>query len=147
MSSLKDFISNLNKYPIKGNYIFKINDDWKATCNINKNKNYSGIYLFFTNKNKLIYVGISGIETKENTIKHRRDGLWGRLVNGKQFDVRRSISIKNKMKSENIPYIKVYWFVTYGEGYTDFPRHIEIEIIKMYKLENNGIRPGWNIKD
>jgi hypothetical protein len=147
MSKLKELIQNLEKYPIKGTFQLKPDDVLSRACNIPVRSDYSGIYLFYDDKGNLIYVGISGRQSADGKIIHRKDGLRGRFLTGKQFGDKRSKTLPIEMQKEGFAYIQVKWFVTFGGANSDFPRPIEETIIRVYKLEHNGNRPKWNKKD
>ncbi len=147
MNKLSKTIETLEKYPIKGVFRLNSNDLLSKVCNIPSRNDYSGIYLFYDDKDNLIYVGISGRNGAYGNIIHRKDGLRGRFLKGKQFGDLRSKTLPIQIKKEGFDFIQVKWFVTYGESYTDIPRQIEETIIQVYKSENNNDRPKWNKKD
>lgn len=147
MKKITAFLSDLEKYEIKGKFNFEINDVLSSVCNIPKMNNYRGVYLFYSQDKELIYVGISGREDKKGNIVHRKDGLNGRFLKGKQFDGRRSKTFPVQMKADGISNLEIHWFVTYGDKATDIPRTIEKAIIEAFKEENGGNRPRWNKKD
>ncbi len=147
MKSVSELIMELENYPIKGSFIYAKNDTLSQVCNIPTRKDYSGIYLFYDNKNELIYVGISGREGVNGEITHRKDGLRGRFLKGKQFEDRRSKTLSLQMEKDGITRLCIKWFVTYGDGMKDIPRSIEKKIIATFKVESNGCRPKWNKRD
>jgi hypothetical protein len=91
----------------------------------------------------LIYIGISGRKGANNSIVHRKDGLGGRFLTGKQFGDLRQITWPRRMLSENIEALDIYWYVTYGEQNKDFPRDIEIELLQKFH-SIYGRLPRWN---
>lgn len=147
MKRVSELIKELENYPIKGSFSYSRNDTLSQVCNIPTRKDYSGIYLFYDNKNELIYVGISGRENGNGEIIHRKDGLRGRFLKGKQFGDRRSKTLSLQMGIDGISRLDIKWFVTYGEDRKDIPRPIENKIILTFKEENNGNRPKWNNRD
>ena len=147
MKYLTELLSGLKKYETKGKFHFHVNGVLSLICNIPVRSDYSGLYLFYSNKMELIYVGISGREGSEGNIIHRKDGLRGRFLTGKQFGIRRSKSLPIQMKLDNISSLEIHWFVTFGDNSKDIPRHIERTIIESFKFENNGERPKWNKRD
>ena len=74
-------------------------------------------------------------------IKHRQGGLYDRLVNGKQFGKPRRQSWLEKMKTENIDALDIYWFDTFSDG--DIPGTVEGKIIQTY-FDTYGCLPKWN---
>lgn len=102
MKNLLELLSDLEKYETKGRFHFRVDDILSLVCNIPVRKDYSGLYIFYSNKRELIYVGISGREGLDGKIIHRKDGLRGRFLTGKQFGIRRSKSLPIQMKLDNI---------------------------------------------
>ncbi|MFP5042932.1 GIY-YIG nuclease family protein [Parasediminibacterium sp. JCM 36343] len=147
MRKTKELLAELEKYENKGRFHFRINDVLSSVCNIPARKDYSGLYAFYSENKELVYVGISGREGLDRNIIHRKDGLRGRFLTGKQFGDRRSITFPIQMKLDGISILEIHWFVTYGDNAKDIPRPIERAIIEMFKMENNGKRPRWNKRD
>jgi hypothetical protein len=134
----------LEKYKEKGVFVFKRTDQLSHQCNAPTHS--SGIYAVYAASIKpenLIYIGISGREGKNGEIKHRIDGLGGRIVKGKQFGEARIRSWPKKMKEDGIEVIHVKWFVTYGKFDKDLPRPIENMLLRLL-LAVNGKLPAWN---
>lgn len=144
---LTGILNSLENYPIKGSFRLAPEDVLSKVCDIPIRKDYSGLYLFYDSNHKLIYVGISGREGADGNIIHRKDGLRGRFLTGKQFGDRRSKTLPIQMKNENIRFLEIRWFVTFGGDSYDIPRKIEEQILDAYKTENNGRRPKWNKRD
>ena len=137
-------LSILEKYKQKGSFTFKIGDNLRDVCNAPSN--CSGLYLIYAfekGKEQLIYIGISGRSGKNGEIIHRKDGLRGRFVSGKQFGDRRQHSWANQMKLETIERLRIQWYVTHGEFNSDLPRDIEIKLLHEFDPVNNTI-PRWN---
>lgn len=149
MSEVEKIITGLNKYSIKGQFKFSPDDILSQVCNIPVKRDYSGIYLFYEKDNReLIYIGISGrIITKSGEFAHRKDGLRGRFLTGKQFKDRRSKTLPVQMRKEKITCLEIHWFVTYADNLMDIPRMIEKLLIETFKNENGNKRPKWNKMD
>jgi hypothetical protein len=147
MKNLTELLSDLENYEKKGKFHFSVNDVLSLVCNIPKRNDYSGLYVFYSQDKELIYVGISGRKGSKGDIIHRKDGLRGRFLTGKQFGDRRNKALPIQMKLDGISNLEIYWFVTFGESAKDIPRPIERTIIEAFKMENNGKRPRWNKKD
>lgn len=144
MKEFENLIQLLQSFKKKGEFNFQENDTLKEVCNIPNESNYSGIYLFFDLKNnELIYIGISGREAKDGSIIHRKDGLRGRFLKGKQFGDFRTKTLSIQMRKENIPSLKIRWFVTYGFSEKVIPRHLEKELLQCH-LNEKGKLPRWN---
>jgi hypothetical protein len=79
----------LEKYKNKDHFFFKPDDILSQVCNAPDDK--SGLYIVYAlakGRIELIYIGISGTEQKEGTLKTRKAGLGGmkdRIVNGHHF--------------------------------------------------------------
>ncbi len=135
----------LEKYKVKGVFTFDATKKLSEVCNASKDK--SGIYLIYAfrqKKSELIYIGISGRKGIDGAIIHRKDGLRGRFLTGKQFGDRRSLTWPLKMREDGINVLHIHWYVTYDDlVYWDFPRDLEKKLIeKFYSL--NGRLPEWN---
>lgn len=141
---LADLLENLEKFECKGKFFLSTNDRLNIVCNIPDRKDYSGLYIFYSESKEIVYVGISGREDTNGCIIHRKDGLRGRILKGKQFGNRRIISLPIQMKLDGISILEIHWFVTYGDNAEEVPRPIEIAIIKAFEEENNGKKPKWN---
>ena len=138
----------LDKYKNKDHFFFRPEDGLSQVCNAPNDKN--GIYLVYAlaqGKIELVYIGISGLEQKDGTLKTRKAGLGGmkdRIVNGHQFGkTPRRISWPIQMLKENIEALDVYWWVTYENELCDFPRTVEEELLKKY-FDIYGGLPRWN---
>ncbi len=143
-------IEILDKYKDNGVFSFEPNEDLKEKCKAPTEK--AGIYLIYKiidGEETLIYIGSSG-QKKEGRLKVRKSGLGGmkdRIVNGyhpKFGKVKRRKIFPGKMREENIPKIKFYWWVTYDfNTHNDFPTDIEKELTNSYRNEF-GCLPEWH---
>lgn len=137
----------LTKYKHHDHFFFKETDSLSKVCNAPTDK--GGVYLIWKlskSRVELIYIGSSGQKAKDGTLKVRIAGLGGikdRLVNGKQFGNRRSVTFPIKMLTENIDALDIYWYVTYDENHKDFPGEIETMLLKRFH-ELYGRLPEWN---
>jgi len=144
MKKFESLIQSLHNFKKKGEFTFQENDSLREVCNIPNENNYSGIYLFFNSKNnELIYIGISGREAKDGSIIHRKDGLRGRFLKGKQFGDFRPKTLSIQMQKENIQSLRIEWFVTCGFLETVIPRHLEKELLERHLFEKRRL-PSWN---
>ena len=137
-------IEVLGNYKEKGQFIFRPTDTLSQVNNAPNDS--SGIYLIYAdviNSQKLIYIGISGREGIYGEIIHRKDGLGGRIVKGKQFGERRQISWPNKMLQDGIGKLIIKWYVTHGKFDQDFPRPLERAFLEELERKN-GVLPLWN---
>src|SRR4051794_36525100 len=113
----------LNKYTRAGHFILKPTDSLVSVCNAPKD--CSGLYIVYAlekGRVNLIYIGISGRKGTDGKIIHRQDGLRGRFLTGKQFGDLRKITWPRQMRLENIEALDVYWYVTYDDYCSDFPK-------------------------
>lgn len=136
----------LEKYKEQGYFEYSVSDNLSSVCNAPRHS--SGIYLIFSDELKLdnlIYVGISGREGSTGEIIHRKDGLGGRIVKGKQFGEPRRNSWSKKMIEDGFEKIIVQWYVTYGEFNQDIPRVLENKLLTLM-LHYKGRLPIWNKK-
>lgn len=136
----------LEKYKQKGVFEYSPSDNLSNCCNTPRHS--SGIYLIFANQlelDALIYIGISGREGSHGEIIHRKDGLGGRILTGKQFGEARRNSWAKRMNEDGFKKIIVMWYVTYGEFNQDFPRTLEDKILNILN-HHYGKLPLWNKK-
>jgi hypothetical protein len=134
----------LEKYKSNGHFLFCVNDELRKVCNAPKNG--VGIYIVYALKKgemKLIYIGSSGKIYQNGTKKIRNGGIFDRLVNGKQFGKSRTISWKEKLISEKLEALDIYWYETFHEDQTDIPATIEGIVIQKH-FEEFGTLPKWN---
>jgi hypothetical protein len=134
----------LEIYTQHGHFFYKQDYELSDVCNAPIDE--SGVYIIYKLKNynvDMIYIGSSGKIDSIGKIKHRKGGLFGSLVNGKQFGDVRRISWSRKMKKEKIEAVDVYWYVTYNEKVKDNPLEIEKKLRQRY-FEIYGRLPEWN---
>ena len=134
----------LEKYKSNGHFLFCVNDELGKVCNAPKNG--VGIYIVYALKKgemELIYIGSSGKVYQNGTKKIRNGGIFDRLVNGKQFGKSRRISWKEKLISEKLEALDIYWYETFHEGQTDIPATIEGIVIQKH-FEEFETLPKWN---
>jgi hypothetical protein len=134
----------LEKYKQKGHFQMKASDRLADVCNAPNN--CSGLYIIYAleqGKVNLIYIGISGRSGTEGEIIHRKGGIRGRFLSGKQFGDRRSITWPRQMELENIEALDIYWYITHGEADQDLPARIEATLLRDY-FAIYGQLPRWN---
>ncbi len=119
----------LDRYTHNGNFVFCQLENLAEKYNAPKNK--SGVYIVFNQDNALIYVGRSGKKLPDGTIKHRKDGIYGRLVKGKQFEKSRKKSLPLKMKEEGFSLLKVFWYDTENDN----PEAVEYILLHEFKTK------------
>ena len=138
----------LEKYRDKGHFFLKQGGNLSEVCNAPTNK--SGVYLVFALSNgtiELVYIGMSGQEQADGTVKVRTAGLGGikdRIVNGHQFGkIPRHKSWPHQMQRENIEALDVYWYVTWDGTINDVPRDVEWALLKKHFQIYRRL-PRWN---
>jgi len=135
----------LRKYNNNDHFFFKAHDKLEKVCNAPKNR--SGIYVVYELKNgkiELVYIGSSGKIQNNGTIKHRKGGLFDRIVNGQQFGkIPRKVSWPKKMRDEKIEALDIYWYDTFNQVIMDIPACIEAILIQRF-FEINRRLPKWN---
>lgn len=134
----------LEKYKSNGHFFFTEGDVLGKVCNAPKNG--IGIYVVYELKNgriELIYIGSSGKIKQDGTTKVRIGGMCDRLINGKQFGGARKMTWKQKMASENIEALDVYWYETFDKNNADIPTFVEGVILQRF-YELYGRLPKWN---
>lgn len=134
----------LEKYDSNGHFFFGVEDDLGKVCDAPKNG--LGIYMVYALKNgkiELIYIGSSGKIQQNGNKKIRKDGMYDRLVNGKQFDKPRKTSWKEKLIAERIEALDVYWYETFDDKHSDIPATMEGLIMQKH-FDIYGKLPKWN---
>ena len=134
----------LNRYEINDHFFYESEDSLKEVCNAPKKG--SGVYLLYALAHgsiELIYIGSSGTMQKNGILKHRKGGLFDRIVNGKQFEKQRRFSWPEKMKEEVIEALDIYWFETFNHEVQDIPHFTEAILIQKH-FDINGTLPRWN---
>ncbi len=137
-------LDELNKYKQNNHFFFQKEDSLKEVCNAPKN--VSGVYVIYAlskGRIELIYIGSSGTMQKNGTLKHRKGGLFDRIVNGKQFDKQRKFSWPEKMVEEGIEALDIYWFETFNNEIHDIPHYTEGVLIQSF-FEMYESLPRWN---
>lgn len=134
----------LNSYTHWNHFFYKPNEVLSSVCNAPNDQ--SGVYIIYKLQKsgvELIYIGSSGSLLANGKIKHRKGGLYDRLVNGKQFGSARRNSWSKKMQEEKITAIDVNWYVTYREKIKHNPVEIE-KILRQKFFDLHGRLPAWN---
>lgn len=135
----------LKKYAINDHFFFDGDKPLGDVCNAPKSA--SGVYIIYAltkGKVKLIYIGSSGKMQKNGDIKHRQGGLYDRIVNGIQFGKPRKDSWLEKLKSEQIDALDIYWYKTINSEANDIPAYTEAILIQKF-YEVYGCLPDWNV--
>lgn len=138
---------NKEHYVKNGYFVFEGHDDLADVCDAPTDK--AGIYLVFAlkdNTRNLIYIGRSGRLKKDGTMFIRKSGLGGlkdRIVNGKQFGERRSVSWPRRMQKDRINKLIIHWYVTHNEETFYCPKKLEKKLLVKHR-NLKGERPKWN---
>ena len=134
----------LDKYKSNGHFFFSKNEELKLVCN--GPANGIGVYLVYAlqgGKIELVYIGSSGKISQSGQKKVRIGGIADRIVNGKQFGEPRRKSWKEKIISENIEALDIYWDETFDKNIKDIPSTIEGILIQQF-YDIYGVLPKWN---
>lgn len=92
----------------------------------------------------MVYIGSSGKIQCNGEIKHRKGGLYDRIVNGHQFGrIPRKKSWKQKIIDEKIDALDIYWYDTFHAEIIDIPVFVESTLIQRFFEMNNHL-PRWN---
>lgn len=134
----------LEKYKSNGHFFFDEKNELNNVCNAPKNG--IGVYIVYALKNgkiELVYIGSSGKIKQDGKAKIRKGGIFDRLVNGKQFDEPRKRSWKQKLITEKIDALDIYWHETFDQENNDIPSTIEGNLIQIF-YDIYGVLPKWN---
>jgi hypothetical protein len=145
------FDKELAKYKVKGCFSFKQMESFLTKCNAPPNA--SGVYLIYKIINSietLIYIGSSGQKDEYGNLKHRKGGMKDRIANGYHPNMfgqakrlKRCKLFPIQMQVENIPEIKIYWWITHDRNSVDFPTVIE-KILRSNYIKKYGRLPDWH---
>jgi len=131
----------LEKYENKGHFFF---EKGKLLTEVTKDvPNEAGVYVIYKlagGKIELVYVGKSGTMNQNGTFKEQK--LRKRL-NNKQDGVKRQEYFENKIATENIDALDIYWYVTFDKNNQDLPAYVEGVLLQHY-FEAYGELPAWN---
>ncbi len=136
----------LKKYKNNNHFFFDGDKPLGDVCNAPKSA--SGVYVIYAltkGKVRLFYIGSSGKMQQNGKIKHRKGGLYDRIVNGKQFDKPRRISWLEKLTDDQIDALDIYWYETINTETNDIPSYTEAILIQKY-YETYGCLPDWNVE-
>jgi hypothetical protein len=136
---MKDFLKTYIKCD---SFDFSVGDDLSTQCNAPKNA--GGIYVLIDTKtNSIIYIGCSGWVTQIGKFEIRKNGIYDRIVNGKQFDQARKKSWSIKMKEQGIDRIKIEWYDTFNEEIKNIPAYVEACCLQLF-FDKYKKLPLWN---
>jgi len=131
----------LEKYKNNGHFFF---EKGKALTEVTKDvPNEAGVYIIYKlagGKIELVYIGKSGTMNQNGTFKEQK--LRKRL-NNKQDGVTRQDYFENKIATENIDALDIYWYVTFDKNSQDLPAYVEGILLQRY-FEIYGALPPWN---
>ncbi|MFT6827392.1 MAG: hypothetical protein ACI9Z3_002198 [Roseivirga sp.] len=136
----------LSKYKVNNHFFFSDNDQLENVCNAPKSG--AGVYTVFALANgriELVYIGSSGKLKNDGSIKVRNGGIFDRIVNGKQFEDQRKKSWPNRMKTENIEALDIYWYETFNKKSQDIPTFVKSLLLQLH-FEQFGRLPRWNLE-
>lgn len=135
----------LTKYRYNNYFFFTENEELEKICNAPRNR--SGVYIVYEIKNgrkELVYIGSSGKVQNNGKIKHRKGGLYDRIVNGHQFGkIPRKKSWKQRLIDEKMEALEIHWYDTINFENMDIPAYVEATIMQRF-YEIYGHLPRWN---
>lgn len=134
----------LSKYKSKDHFFFSADDILSETCNAPKNG--VGVYLVFALKKgriELVYIGSSGKLLQNGELEIPKEGLYDRIVNGKQFKDKQKRSWKAVLELEKMETLDIYWYETFDKNNYDIPSFVEGLVMQRF-FEINGRLPKWN---
>jgi hypothetical protein len=129
------------KYVNQGHFFFKKGNNLKEVSQ--DVPNLPGVYYILRlarGRVDLVYIGKSGTINQKGTFK---DQLLKGGINNKQDDTPGQIFFNEKMTTENIDGLDIYWFVTVDEQNNDLPSYVEGLLMQRY-YEIYGELPVWN---
>ena len=130
------------KYLNQGHFFFKKGNSLE---DVSKDvPNLPGVYYIIRlarGRVDLVYIGQSGTINQKGVFKKPllKDG-----INIQQDGTPRQAFFDNKMITENIDGLDIYWFVTVDEHNNDLPSYVEALLMQRY-YEVNGDLPIWNV--
>jgi hypothetical protein len=98
------------------------------------------VYRLAKGRVDLVYIGKSG--TIQQNGKFKKQTLKDR-INNKQDGVKRQVFFEEKMETEHIDALDIYWFVTMDDNNKDLPSYVEGLLIQRY-FDIYGRLPPWN---
>ena len=136
----------IEKYKSNGHFFFMTKNELSVVCNAPKKG--LGVFIVYALKDgriELIYVGAGGKINQNGTVNSQDGGLFESIVNGRQFDEPRHKSWKQKLISEKIEALDVYWYETMDKKHSDIPSAVEGRILQdFYSI--NEVLPPWNLE-
>jgi hypothetical protein len=129
------------KYANQGHFFFKKGNNLKEVSQ--DVPNLPGVYYILRlarGRVDLVYIGKSGTINQKGIFK---DQLLKERINNKQDDTPRQTFFNEKMTTENIDGLDIYWFVTVDEQNNDLPSYVEGLLMQRY-YEIYGELPVWN---
>lgn len=131
----------LDAYRSNGHFFFSAQNELEKVCNAPATG--IGVYLVYALKEgriELVYIGSSG-KIKQNG--SRSGGMFDSIVNGKQFGDCRKRTWKEKLISEKIEALDIYWYETFDKQFHDMPSFV-VGIILQRFFELHERLPVWN---
>lgn len=133
--------SETNKYKNSGHFFFKNGD---KLSEVSKDvPELPGVYYIIKlvkGRIELVYIGKSGTIKKNAEFKGQ---MLKKRINNTHENMSRQDYFTNKILTENIDALEVYWFVTHDEVNKDLPAYVEGLLIQRYYDINRKL-PLWN---
>lgn len=136
-------IDELQVYKNNDHFFFTKEADMKKVCNAPAKG--MGVYVVYELKNgriRIVYIGAAG-RLKNNGIKETGNGFLNEFLDGIHFGGSREKTWKEKLASENIEALDIYWFETFNEIVQDLPAMVQGQVLQEY-YDLHGNLPEWN---
>lgn len=147
------FDTELKKYKDNGTFSLRPSQSETLSKKCNAPDDKGGVYLIYKVVGKedvLIYIGSSGQKNSDGTLKVRQGGMKDRLVNGyhpnrfgQDKRIKRQKAFPLQMEKEGILELKIYWWVTYDNDFSDFPTDVETVLREKYRDKFHKL-PDWH---
>lgn len=137
---------NLEKYKSNGHFFVTEDDELKNVCNAPKSS--IGIYIIYALKHgkiELVYIGSSGKIKQNGSKKVGIGGICDDLIPAHQFEDGRKLTLNDKISSDNIETLDIYWYVTFDKNNNDIPAFV-LGIILQTFYDIHGRLPKWNVE-
>ncbi len=131
----------LNKYENQGHFFFESGDSLqKKSAEVPELPGVYYIIRLAGGEIDLVYIGKSGTMLPGGSFKNQ---LLRKRLNNKQDGIKRQQYFEEKIASEHIDALDIYWFVTFDEHHRDLPGYVEGRLMQRY-YETYGTLPEWN---
>lgn len=129
------------KYKNNGHFFFKKGDKLsEVSKDVLKLPGVYYIIKLSKGRIELVYIGKSGTMHRDGNFG---DQMLNNRIKNKQEGIKRQEYFEQKLQSEQIDALDIYWFVTFDDKHKDLPGYVEGLLLQRY-FEVNGKLPPWN---